>query len=245
MNGQTIPGSLKVGRVAGIDVKIHVTFILYIVFVLATSKSIQIDLIILTLLFGSVLLHEFGHCLGAWLVKGSADEIILWPLGGLALLRYPNNAKSELVSTAAGPAVNLVLWGLAWLLVYTGAVQPVVGAEAAGPVSWWVFYLGWINLVLFVFNVIPAYPMDGGRLLRSMLWPLLQWKRATLTATVTGMLCGAAFVVAAFAYFKNPILGLIGALVTYESYREFKRARAFVPSPEQWHGDDRMPHERP
>lgn len=248
MNGSRVPGSLKLASVLGIDVKLHITFLLYIVFALATSKNIQLELMILVILFGSVLLHEIGHCLGARAVQGSADEIILWPLGGLALLRHPNDAKSEFVSTACGPLVNLLLLGLGYLVLISGAVAPLEATLQAGDrvsgAQVFVHYLIRINLILFLFNVIPAYPMDGGRLLRSMLWPLLRWRTATLVATVTAMICASAFVVAAFVWLEDPFLALIGALVGYVSYTEFKRAKAFIPGPDRWSDDDLMPHER-
>ncbi len=233
-------GSYKIGRVWGIDIKLHMLFLFWIGMNLLDSGANPAHVLLENiLLFGSVLLHELGHCAGARFMKGEAKEVILWPLGGLAMLRIPNTAKAEFVSTAAGPMVNLLLCGLAAIpLAFLG--QSVNAPAAEG----WIVWTLKVNAALFLFNVVPAYPMDGGRILRSILWPLLGWRRATLVATVTAMVFGVAFLGLAVRLGGGAtmILALIGVMVLMASWREFQRAKAFRVLPKL--DDERMPHER-
>ena len=254
MNGSLLGGgSLRIGSVWGIAVKLHVVFLLWIGFRVLTAIDKRAEVIFQLVLFGSVFLHELGHCVGARYVKGEALEIILWPLGGLSRMDTPNTAKAEFLSTAAGPAVNLVLALVAWagLLALTGGspeqtsrwINPF--AQPAGEATLLHVALRWVstvNLALFLFNVLPSYPMDGGRLFRSMLWPLVGWRTATLVATVLAMGFGALFVVVGLQVFGDLFLTIIGALILVTSYHEFQRARAFKPLPRAW--DDKMPWER-
>jgi len=233
-------GSYKIGRLWGIDIKLHMFFLVWIGMSLLDSGANPGQVLLENvLLFGSVLLHELGHCAGARLMKGEAKEVILWPLGGLAMLRIPNSAKAEFVSTAAGPMVNLILCGFAAIpLVFLGDAVNAPTAEH------WIQYALMVNGALFLFNVVPAYPMDGGRILRSMLWPLFGWRTATLVATVTAMVFGVAFLAVAvrFGGSGTMILALIGVMVLMASWREFQRAKAFRVLPKL--DDERMPHER-
>ena len=143
-------------------------------------------------LFAIVLLHEFGHALACRQVGGTADRIMLWPLGGVAYVNPPPRPGATLWSLAAGPLVNVVL-------------LPILGVALA--MSRW---LGWaytmpdasrfiwmvlsINIVLLVFNILPIYPLDGGQILRSLLWFALGRARSLMVATVLGFVGAAAFV---------------------------------------------------
>lgn len=239
-----IPGSIPVGRVRGIAIKVHVLFLVWIAFELIAAPGVW-TLVGLAILFGSVFLHELGHCWGARRVGGDAQQVVMWPLGGLATLQLPQTWKAELVSTAAGPAVNLLLLIPAAALIGAGVAHAPASlypldVRGLDPFSRVVVLVGAINLGLFLFNVLPAYPMDGGRLLRSGLWPLLRWRRATIVAAATAVVFGLAFVGLGIA--SSAVgLALIGVLVTVYSGIELRRAWRFTESPE-W--DDLMPHER-
>jgi stage IV sporulation protein FB len=231
--------SIPIGRLFGITIKVH--FVLLAVFLgvylrVASDKEFPAGsgldiLLILGLLFLSVLLHELGHCYGAYLMDGEAQEVLLWPLGGLAYVDVPHTAWANFVSTIMGPCVNVVLCvgsGLAlasaslvpplnpisWDLFTTpmhnwtqniGLGNPKYGALQ--PLEWWqvlaarMFFL---NLVLFLFNVvILAYPMDGGRLLQQVLWPRLGYRRATLAAVFVGFVFTLGIGVVAIAFSKS------------------------------------------
>jgi Zn-dependent protease len=188
-------GSIRIGNLWGVEVKLHVILILWVGFrLLGAGAELQQILIEEIVLVGSVFLHELGHCAGARVVGGQATEILLWPLGGLTRMRTPNTAKAEFVSTAAGPLVNLLLFGLSVVIALVGSLGVDELSSSAAPSGWILWYLGVINLLLFLFNVLPAYPMDGGRIFRSILWPIFGWRTATLIATGTAILFGLAFV---------------------------------------------------
>src|ERR1041384_2554868 len=133
----------------------------------------------LALLWLFVVLHEFGHCFAARSVGGQADQILLWPLGGLAMVDHPRRPWPEFVTVAGGPLVNVVLFLVAGVLLAFGAFgAPYVPWN---PFHVWEFYSSWpaplswlaltfkLNLILFLFNMWPMYPMDMGRILHCAL----------------------------------------------------------------------------
>lgn len=196
--------SLNLGRLAGIRVRLHVLFILWVGFELLRSLahgSVLAILAITVLLFGVVLLHELGHCFGARAVGGDADEILLWPLGGLAMVRTPMRPGPALITTAAGPAVNLILCLLTlFAMTILGSASSVLwnplgegfGFPADSPRGWgpedWLTTFWVINYSMLLFNLLPTFPLDGGRLLQGFLWYRQGYRRATLIATFVGMI---------------------------------------------------------
>ncbi|GAB4209370.1 MAG: hypothetical protein OHK0022_40320 [Roseiflexaceae bacterium] len=172
--------SLHVGRIAGVDIKIHWSFVFALWYVLPRDgapfgRALLAGLLALVLVFGSVLLHELGHALAArWLGIGT-HSIVLWPLGGFAnLTRAPDRPLHDLLIAAAGPLVNLVLAGVALLLGLLlglgGPLPPVLSLVING------LLLG--NLILAGFNLVPLYPLDGGRVARALLQMLIGRSRA-------------------------------------------------------------------
>ncbi len=170
--------SWKLGRVAGIDVFLHPTFLL----VLLPGISVGGPLTILCV-FGCVLLHEFGHALMARRFGIETEDITLYPIGGVARLRrLPRAPGAELMIALAGPAVNFAIVGALTVLGLIG-----VGAMAAGTtVGFLMDELMMVNLVLGLFNLIPAFPMDGGRVLRALLGGWLGRAQATTIAATIG-----------------------------------------------------------
>lgn len=159
---------------AGITVRLHWIFLLWGLFELLASEQIGgsgAALMYLGFLFGSVFLHELGHCRAARKVGGDAREIILWPLGGLAAVDVPDRPLSHLAVAIGGPLVNLVLW-----LALLPFVISMEGLDGVGsfflrkPVFEPVAIAAAVNLDLFLFNLLPALPLDGGRILHSLLW---------------------------------------------------------------------------
>ncbi len=212
----------------GIRVRIHLVFIVYAMAQLAFSiprDRIGFPFVLAAMLslFVLVLLHEYGHCFACRRVGGSADRIIMWPLGGLAFCIPPDHWKAHFITTIAGPAVNAVLWpvlGLILLAMGVGwhglifnpfdpgsALGDVTRADGSAPMwlvsLWWAYY---INLMLLGFNFLPMYPMDGGRLLQALLWARGDYQSALRTTARVGL--GLAIMIGVWAMVAN-----IGQLV--------------------------------
>jgi len=191
--------SWPVARFAGIDVKIHATFV--IILVLGAMQwsgfgipGMAFGVLLMLLLFTCVTLHEFGHSLVAQRFGIAVREIVLLPLGGVAMLgRNPDKPLHELLIAAAGPAVNVVI--AAGLLLATGftaglgGLDPqglVAGREATPSLATALVWLLEANVMLVLFNLIPAFPLDGGRMLRSILAMVTSYPRATRIAAAIG-----------------------------------------------------------
>ncbi len=210
--------SYRVGQIAGTDIKLHITFLLLLAFIAVVGyasggvASAIGSTIMIVALFGCVLLHEFGHILMARRFGVRTPDVILLPIGGLARLeRIPEEPRQELLIALAGPAVTLgiavVLFIILWL---TGAPLDV---EHLGRLDQPLLQnLMVINVILLVFNMIPAFPMDGGRVLRALLAMRLGLRRATKVAASVGQALAVVF--GMWALFSgNPILLLIAFFV--------------------------------
>ena len=227
-------GSFKIGRVFGIEIKVHWTFLLLLVFfaflgyrdsgnaigALATAA-------VVVALFFCVLLHEFGHSLVAQRLGIEVPDITLLPIGGLARLkRLPDKPMDEVKIAIAGPLVNFVLaplfFGMALLL---GADLSVVSGGLVGVDSLGGAFavLALLNLVLAVFNLIPAFPMDGGRVLRGLLAIRLGPVRATDISSGVGQFFGIVFIL--IGLFFNPLLALIGLFILLGASGESQMVR--------------------
>ena len=236
--------------------------------------------------FGSVLLHEFGHCFGARYMGGEAREILIWPLGGLAYVDVPHRWKALFVMVAAGPAVNVLICivcaigvvgsagflsqlesghrpaphrrltnfhnhrtytsssfaklykpgtveepsydevkrksedylnthGLKWAPKPTDAAEYEayvngMGYERAVAPLWavWAFRIFWLNWILFLFNMIPAYPLDGGQLLQALVWARTDQRRGVVVAAYTGFAFAVVFLIVSIAINESLFLGL-------------------------------------
>lgn len=185
--GQYMLRTRSLGKIFGVEVKMHGTFLLLLGFV-AISGLLQgglfqalMSLALSVIIFAVVVMHEFGHILAARRYGVRTKDVILSPLGGVArLMGMPKNPNAEIAIAAAGPAVNLVLAGVGSLLLQIS----VLAHPSTMALAFVSALLGWfvtINLVLLGFNLIPAIPMDGGRILRA----LLSKKQGHLKATQT------------------------------------------------------------
>src|SRR5687767_13401948 len=197
-------GSFKIGRFSGIDVKVHWTFLLLLAFFAflgyQTSGSLAGALTataVIVALFICVLLHEFGHSLVAQRLGLGIHSITLLPLGGVSNLEsLPEKPSDEVKITLAGPLVNVVLAPIFVALgLLFGAVprMPTDLLMGIGSVGQFFVYLGYLNVVLAVFNLIPAFPLDGGRILRALLATRLGAVRATDISSAVGQLFAVAF----------------------------------------------------
>lgn len=193
-------GSFRIGRFAGINVHVHITFVIYIAYRLFTAGPGNYGqaAFFTGMLFAIVLVHEFGHCLGARMVGGDAENILMWPLGGLAFAHAPMTPWAQFVTVACGPLVNVVfcIVSAAVLMAATGSISVVSVNPYDGPgplyETWQVYAWGfyWINLMLLCFNLLPIFPMDGGQLFRVALWPFFGLQQATVVAAQFGIVGG-------------------------------------------------------
>lgn len=209
--------SIRIARVAGTEVKIHITFLLLLAWIgfvyyrQGGGEAAAEGVFFLLVLFACVLLHEFGHALAARRYGIPTPDITLLPIGGVARLqRMPDQPRQELVVALAGPAVNVVIAGVLFLLMKSPADASQL-ATLADPQAGLLPRLAWVNVALVVFNLIPAFPMDGGRVLRALLAMRMNYARATQIAAGVGQ--GMAFLFGFLGLFFNPLLIFIALFV--------------------------------
>ena len=217
--------SWKIGSYAGIGVYIHATFLLIILFVIfqhwALGNSIAetaLGVLFTLAIFLCVVLHEFGHALTAKRYGIRTRDITLLPIGGVARLeRMPDQPMQELLVALAGPAVNVVLAFL--LFIGLAATDNLVAPETMGVAHGSFFErLLFVNLFLVAFNMIPAFPMDGGRVLRALLATRMEYTRATSVAAALGQ--GIALVFGLLGIIWNPMLIFIAFFVWIGAQQE-------------------------
>ncbi len=205
-----MPGSLLVARVFGIDVRIHISWFLIFGLVLLTlyqgvlpgfrpnwsdQKTLIVAAIAALLFFASVLAHELSHSLVARAFRMPVSSITLFLLGGVAnLAKEPPSARAEFLMAIAGPGTSVILGGAGLGIAYV-AEGATARFSLFDPVEVVAAYLGWINLALAGFNMIPGFPLDGGRVLRSVVWGALRDRaRATRIAARGGQVVAALLV---------------------------------------------------
>ena len=197
--------ALTLGTIAGIRVRIHIFFVLFIAARLLYSIAqdhwgIAYALLAMSALFVLVLLHEFGHCLACRAVGGEADDILMWPLGGLASCHPPDTWRANLVTTLGGPLVNVAILPVTALALLAAGMSDAIvfnpfrpGAVMSGLDAYWkvaLWLTHYLNIVLLGFNVLlPIFPLDGGRILREVLWSRIG-RTPSLEAAVTIGLVG-------------------------------------------------------
>jgi len=230
--------SWKLGRVAGIDLYLHPTFLL-ILAVAALWNGVD-GAIFLSAVFGCVVLHELGHALTARLFGVRTRDITLYPIGGVARLeRMPKAPGAELLITLAGPLVNVAIAALL-LLFHAGSGDFRGPYSAESPLMEFTWSLMWVNAILAVFNMIPAFPMDGGRVLRALLTPALGRFRATQIAASLGQILAIVLPIVAWRFLGfNPFHLILGLFIYYSATTELAQVRAEG----QEDADDRDGHE--
>jgi len=187
--------SIPIVRIVGIQLRIHITFLLLIVWLALGSTSAAIFVL---LLFLCVVLHEFGHAIAAKGYGINTPDITLLPIGGVARLeRIPEEPKQELVIAAAGPAVTAIIALCLFVVIASRGGSQISASVQSGDL---LVNLFTVNVYLLLFNLIPAFPMDGGRVLRALLATRMSYARATQVAATVGQ---------AFA-FLFAIIGLFG-----------------------------------
>jgi len=220
-------GSIRLFRFSGIDVFLHWSWFLVAAYEISSRKgsysSVTWNVLEYLSLFLIVTLHEFGHALACRQVGGTADHIVLWPLGGVAYVNPPQRPGATLWSIAAGPLVNVALM----VIFYAGATMSHAGGwlRNAPDLRELLNTITLINFWLLVFNILPIYPLDGGQILRSLLWFVLGRARSLLAATVIGVMGAAGFILLAIRA-QDVWLGAISVFVLMNCWAGLQHARA-------------------
>lgn len=237
--------SFRAGRVWGIDVRIHVTFLIGAVILLwmelpkaggpAPSLTGVLGDVAGTylILFGLVLLHELGHCWGARATGGDADQILLWPLGGLATTNPVHHPRAHLVTTVAGPMVNVAICAICSgvLTLWSGTLgavpwNPLHPSTPIDPMFFpttgqaWMLRVYGTSYFLLLINLLPIFPFDGGRIVQAVLWSTKGYRIATQIATSTGMV--GALLIALFGLFTDQswllmMIAVFGYITCYQT----------------------------
>jgi len=221
-------GGIRLFRMFGITVYLHWMWFLVAVYEVTTLKERYHSPLWAVLeylaIFLIVLLHEFGHALACRSVGGTAERIILWPLGGVAFVSPPPRPGPMLWSIVAGPLVNVLLIPVTVALYYLArrGILPVQRDALT------LFYaVAVINIVILCFNILPLYPLDGGKILWSLLWFLMGRWYSLMVATVIGLV-GSIALIAGAAYLGNNWLVVMAAYQAVSSWKSFQQARQMV-----------------
>jgi len=230
--------SYKILKVFGIAIELHITFLLLLVGFFAWGwlsdgfvSGIQ-TLVFFILIFTVVVMHELSHSIVAILNGIKVTRIILLPIGGVASIEIPEKPVIELMMSVAGPFFNFVV--AFFCVVLLSIMVPVAEIPAilqgleepsmlVSSVQGIIVLLLWINLMLGLFNLVPAFPMDGGRIFRSILALFIDYTRATRIAVNVGRIIATAMIV--FGLFGNPWLLIIGALIFLVGGQEYQVVR--------------------
>ncbi len=229
-------GSFRLFRFAGIDVYLHWLWILIAYFQIVERPRAYSSLAWNTAeylaLFGIVLLHEFGHAFGTRQVGGTADTILLWPFGGVAYVKPPPRPGAELWSIAAGPLVNVVIFFLLAAAHFLPGVAEL--AQTNRDAYFLLRNVTYINVGLLIFNLLPVFPLDGGQILRSLLWFAVGPVRSLLYASGLGLI-GIVAIVWYFIDWRSLSLdqstiftALIAAYLFSNCWAAFRQARALM-----------------
>lgn len=216
--------SLGLGHVARIKIRVHLIFLLFVLIELlraifheraeggTVALGVGLTALALAFLFGIILAHEFGHCLACRRAGGEADEILMWPLGGLAFCRPPHSWGAHLLTAVGGPLVNLLILlllvptigfatGLWWGVAIPNPFHPFGGLiDLPSRLLMALYMVNALSLILLLFNLLPIFPLDGGRIVQALLWPKIGYARSMRVAVWTG-------------YFGALALGIVGLVV--------------------------------
>jgi Zn-dependent protease len=186
----TAGGAIKIFRLFGIDVYLHWAWFVVAYFMIKyrthTYGSPVYNVLEYLSLFLIVLTHEFGHQLACRSVGGQTHDIVLWPMGGVAYVSPPQRPGAQLWSIVAGPLVNVVLIPVISLLVFLG--WHLGWPDSHSDLNELLQNVWWVNLLLLGFNMMPVYPLDGGQILRSLLWFFIGRANSLLVASIIGFM---------------------------------------------------------
>jgi Zn-dependent protease len=220
-------GSIRLFRLLGVDVFLHWSWFLVAAFEISdrakTYSSLTWNVLEYLALFLIVMLHEYGHALACRQVGGTANQIVLWPMGGVAYVDPPPRPGATLWSIAAGPLVNVALLPVLSIL---GILNRSYGWADTVPSSQALLRAVWfINFGLLIFNMLPIYPLDGGQVLRSLLWFLVGRARSLMVAAILGLAGAAGFVIIAL-WMHSVWLGVLSVFILMNCWNGLQQAKA-------------------
>ncbi|HST08965.1 MAG TPA: site-2 protease family protein [Terriglobales bacterium] len=225
----TREGSIRLFHFAGVDVFLHWSWFLVAIYEIqgrhSRYSSVGWNIAEYLALSLIVTLHEFGHAMACRQVGGTANQIVLWPLGGTAYVDPPPRPGATLWSIAAGPLVNLALLPLLyWLFVFGRSAE---WALSSPDLYRLVRSLLTIDLVLLVFNMLPIYPLDGGQILRSLLWFVIGRARSLMVATSLGFVGVVGFI--GLAVWRHSVwYGAVAIFMLMNCWGGLQHARALL-----------------
>jgi Zn-dependent protease len=222
-------GAIPLFRLAGVQVSLHWSWFLIAAYEIESGKSrygsIVWNIFEYLALFLIVLTHEFGHAMACRQVGGTANSILLWPFGGVAYVNPPQRPGATLWSIAAGPLVNVALWPI--LSVAIMVARSAGWADTNPDAYLLLLWIRRIDIGLLIFNILPIYPLDGGQILRSLLWFVMGRARSLLVATVVGFIGLAGFIALAVLY-RDYWLGLISIYLVLSCWGGLQHARQLL-----------------
>jgi Zn-dependent protease len=222
-------GSIHLFRLAGVDLYLHWSWFLVAFYEIqgrgGRYSSILWSVLEYLALFLIVLMHEFGHAMACRSAGGTANQILLWPFGGVAYVRPPQRPGAMLWSIAAGPLVNVALLPVLYALLMFARASG--WPDTMPDVFALIYWVSWINAGLLVFNLLPIYPLDGGQILRSLLWFAMGRGRSLMVATVVGFF-GIAALVAYAAYSQSIWTAAICVFLGINCWSSWKRSRLML-----------------
>jgi Zn-dependent protease len=225
----TRQGSIRLFQLFGITVYLHWSWFLVAVWAVQSRGSTDSSLFWRVLeyltLFLIVLMHEFGHALACKQVGGQANQIVLWPLGGVAYVSPPQRPGAMLWSIAAGPLVNVVLLSVSAIILLIGGAMGL--AHSLPDFFGYIAVVAYINWILLKFNLLPVYPLDGGQILRSLLWFHFGRARSMMIATIIGFI-GVAVMIPYVIMQNSGWYYILAAFVLFNCWGGFQQARALA-----------------
>ena len=249
--------SLLLGRIAGISIRIHIIFLVFIVIELLkaawahpgqgaqTSMTFWLTVIEMACLFGIVLAHEFGHSLACRWTGGEANEILMWPLGGLAFCLPRNHWRAHFITAIGGPLVNVaiclvvgLILGLLtgqWLEValpnplhpFEGLYLDSVSRSLAHQT---LYILNVLSLILLIFNLLPIFPLDGGRIVQTLLWPRMGYANSMRFGVRTGYIGAILLGIFGMVVSNYMLVGiaLFGGITCYITHKQLSFTEEFL-----------------
>ena len=247
-----LTGSVPLFTIFGIRVRMHASLLLIIVLILlfgmgsgfGGSAAIRVQSV--SMLFLVILLHEFGHCFAARSVGGEATEIVMSPLGGVAMTMAPRRPWATFVTVAGGPAVNLLICLFCGLGIYLilgifplgpwtfGKIFPRVMNPGWLQVSSYLFWIYAISWFLLVFNLIPVFPLDGGQLLQAVLWKPMGYYKSMLATMNVGLVGSVLMAMVGIATFGTIGGGLLLIIIAINCFVNCFQQRAMLKAEGPW-----------
>ena len=220
-------GSLRLFEFFGITVFVHWSWLIAVLYIMRQQRdafpSLFWNALVCLTLFAIVLAHEFGHALATLSVKGRADTIMLWPLGGVAFVDPPHRPGAVLWAIFAGPLVNIILLPL---LLF--AIIYVVNFAPNTSLADYIVIAFKINLGLLIFNMLPIYPLDGGQILHALLWFVLGYAKALRIVSVLGFVGAAGIVGLAIWLGLGPFTYLIAIFIGWRAIAGYQFAQQII-----------------